>query len=169
MIIRRKGVKSLVIGGSSLVMIRRKGVTIPLSSLLLQGATVEELDAINLQAVFLPCGLGHFIGVDTHDVGGYLRGPSFAYSRPAHSFHTRRDRVAPLPTCRLHGAATQRDSPLSAIPSLCTHFTPPSFHHFEKVSWINRDFAMARPKRVLASAACTLNATGPSHVTLSLR
>ena len=28
--------------------------------------------AVNLGATFLPCGLGHFIGCDTHDVGGYL-------------------------------------------------------------------------------------------------
>ena len=39
-------------------------------------------------------------------------GPSFAYSLPVHSFHTRRDRVASLKTCRLHGAAIQRASPL---------------------------------------------------------
>ena len=29
-------------------------------------------------------------------------GPSFAYSLPVHSFHTRRDRVASLRPCRLH-------------------------------------------------------------------
>ena len=40
------------------------------------------------------------------------RGPSFAYSLPVHSFYTRRDRVASLTTCRLYGAAIQRDSPL---------------------------------------------------------
>ena len=41
-----------------------------------------------------------------------ISGPSFAYSLPVHSFHTRRDRVASLTTCRLHGAAIQRASPL---------------------------------------------------------
>ena len=35
-------------------------------------------------------------------------GPSFAYSLPVHPFHARRDRVASLTTCRLHGAAIQR-------------------------------------------------------------
>lgn len=33
---------------------------------------VDELFAVGLGPVFLPCGLGHFIGCDTHDVGGYL-------------------------------------------------------------------------------------------------
>ena len=36
--------------------------------------TVEEMDAVNLGAVFMPHGLGHFLGLDTHDVGGYLKG-----------------------------------------------------------------------------------------------
>ena len=39
-------------------------------------------------------------------------GPSFAYSLPVHSFRTRRDRVASLTTCCLHGSAIQSASPL---------------------------------------------------------
>ena len=41
-------------------------------------------------------------------------GPSspFAYSPPLHSSHARRDRVVPLPPCRLYGAATLRTPPL---------------------------------------------------------
>lgn len=35
---------------------------------------VERLVELRLGAVFMPHGLGHFLGVDTHDVGGYLPG-----------------------------------------------------------------------------------------------
>lgn len=38
------------------------------------GKTLEELVELRLGAVFMPHGLGHFIGLDTHDVGGYLNG-----------------------------------------------------------------------------------------------
>ena len=42
---------------------------------------------------------------------------SFAYSLPVHSFHTRRDRVASLTTCRLHGAAKKKSLTTRARPS----------------------------------------------------
>jgi Xaa-Pro dipeptidase len=35
------------------------------------GADVEAMMAANLGATFMPHGLGHFLGIDTHDVGGY--------------------------------------------------------------------------------------------------
>ena len=53
-------------------------------------------------------GSGTLCGTVARDYSG----PSFAYSLPVHSFHTRRDRVASLKTCRLYGAAIQRASPL---------------------------------------------------------
>lgn len=35
---------------------------------------VKEMMAVNLAAVFQPHGLGHLLGLDVHDVGGYLPG-----------------------------------------------------------------------------------------------
>jgi len=40
---------------------------------LLQGE-VDAMMRMHVGALFMPCGLGHFIGLDTHDVGGYLPG-----------------------------------------------------------------------------------------------
>jgi len=35
---------------------------------------VEAMMAVNLAATFMPHGLGHFLGIDTHDCGGYVGG-----------------------------------------------------------------------------------------------
>jgi Xaa-Pro dipeptidase len=36
------------------------------------GETFADLVSNNIGAIFFPHGLGHFIGCDTHDVGGYV-------------------------------------------------------------------------------------------------
>mmetsp|Transcript_2844 Transcript_2844/g.5460 ORF Transcript_2844/g.5460 Transcript_2844/m.5460 type:complete len:507 (+) Transcript_2844:22-1542(+) len=41
---------------------------------MVEGVTVADMVERRLGAVFMPHGLGHFIGIDTHDVGGYLEG-----------------------------------------------------------------------------------------------
>lgn len=37
---------------------------------ILQGST-EDMMKVHLGAVFMPHGLGHLLGIDVHDVGGY--------------------------------------------------------------------------------------------------
>jgi len=47
---------------------------IALGLVLSKGKSVEDLVNMRMGAVFMPHGLGHLIGIDTHDVGGYLEG-----------------------------------------------------------------------------------------------
>ena len=39
---------------------------------------VSDMMKSHLGAVFMPCGMGHFLGLDVHDVGGY---PKVRYSK----------------------------------------------------------------------------------------
>ena len=54
--------------------------------------TIQELVEMRLGGYFMPHGLGHFIGIDTHDVGGYLPGhPSRNQGLGLKSLRTCRD------------------------------------------------------------------------------
>lgn len=51
---------------------------------LLTGSVDDMLDA-DIGAIFMPHGLGHMLGLDTHDVGGYLPGTPPRIQRPGYN------------------------------------------------------------------------------------
>ncbi|KAJ9534222.1 hypothetical protein QJQ45_006957 [Haematococcus lacustris] len=69
-----------------------------LEALLAGGLVRGEVDALlaaDIGALFMPHGLGHLLGLDTHDVGGYLPGQPPRIDRPGYrSLRTARKLVA---------------------------------------------------------------------------
>jgi Xaa-Pro dipeptidase len=46
----------------------------PSVALRLRRGSVDDMMRVNLGATFMPHGLGHLLGLDVHDVGGYPKG-----------------------------------------------------------------------------------------------
>ncbi|XP_050219269.1 uncharacterized protein LOC126669762 isoform X2 [Mercurialis annua] len=51
----------------------------------------DDMMSERLGAVFMPHGLGHFLGIDTHDPGGYLKGPKKSNEPGLRSLRTARE------------------------------------------------------------------------------
>lgn len=51
---------------------------------------MEELQEKRVGAIFFPHGLGHFFGLKTHDVGGYIQGPPRSDKEGLSKLRTRR-------------------------------------------------------------------------------
>lgn len=70
-----KGVVDIMKPGTSWVQCHRIATRVQLEHLIAGGilqGDLEEMFKSGIGSNFFPCGLGHFIGCDTHDVGGYL-------------------------------------------------------------------------------------------------
>ncbi|CAI9735188.1 xaa-Pro dipeptidase-like [Octopus vulgaris] len=89
-----KGVFAAMKPGVSWVDMHKLAERIQLEELkkagLLQG-DVEEMMKVRLGAIFMPHGLGHFMGIDTHDVGGYNAGGERSTEPGLRSLRTNRN------------------------------------------------------------------------------
>jgi Xaa-Pro dipeptidase len=47
-----------------------------------EGGSIDNMVTSDLGVIFMPTGLGHLIGLDTHDVGGYVEGTPLRSDRP---------------------------------------------------------------------------------------
>jgi Xaa-Pro aminopeptidase len=80
---------------------------------------VDDMMAANLGGVFMPHGLGHMLGIDTHDVGGIPEGEA---REGWGEGGTSSPRLIPMRPCR-HGA------PHSGGRALPAHLAPPGGGH----------------------------------------
>ncbi|WAR13342.1 PEPD-like protein [Mya arenaria] len=72
-----RAVMAAIKPGVSWVAMHQLAERVQLEELRSQGLVqgdVDEMMKVNLGAIFMPHGLGHFMGIDTHDVGGYPEG-----------------------------------------------------------------------------------------------
>lgn len=88
---------------------------------------VEDLMEKEIHTLFFPHGLGHFLGLDTHDVGGVRKGES-SPDRPGLKTLRLRRELAP-------GMVLTVEPGLYLIPALLE----PAFEDADKKPWLNRE------------------------------
>lgn len=93
---------------------------------IVQGS-IEEMMKKNIFALFFPHGLGHFLGLDTHDVGGYPKGVE-RIDRPGIRFLRVRRELMP-------GMVITIEPGIYFIPALLK----PAFENSEQAHYLNRE------------------------------
>lgn len=93
----------------------------------LVNGSIDALMDNNIFALFFPHGLGHFLGLDTHDVGGYPKGTE-KIDRPGLRFLRARRTFEP-------GMALTIEPGLYFIPALLQ----PAFENKEQADFLNTD------------------------------
>ena len=100
-----------------------------MQGLLDEGYLTGSLDDImqeNIFALFFPHGLGHFLGLDTHDVGGYPKGVD-RIDRPGIQFLRARRELQPAMVVTIEPG-------IYIIPALLK----PAFEHEKQASFLNK-------------------------------